>query len=519
MRPSDIDDDGEFHYAVLGASAASTSGNPSAEARRFIDETTTPDRPRVFRNAVVLAAPSRDGLAMARDRVREYLGWEDVRAALKHQQAEETDPAREALLAGYLRAAKGRVEEAIRQAYCIVVTVSEKNEVQAFKVAIGDDPLFTIIKNDARSRIQEQAVNAEALLPEGPYDLWRAGEDSRLAKDLVGAFAQLPHLPKMMRRQDIVATLSLGARQGLFVLRARRSDQSVCTVWLQEPNDVLLKEPGLEVVLPEAAEIVELPPHLLKPGTLPGLWPDEQQLSVADVYAYFAGAKVVQVPKNGYTEPLVIPRAKRAVVEAATRLAVEQGITWLLAGPASLFREQIPPGVLSDTATLLPPPASVPVTEVLPENLSEAWDGGEVNALGILVALSGKAGRTLPWVTVRDAIDGAVRARYLERPADSGPWPCEVDAARNAKFRIPTGTPLPPQPPVPSGVRRAEARLEVGQLQDLADVVGDVKEAAVGYEITFRLTVELGGEEPAPDDVVAEVSELLKGVSDELDLQ
>ena len=59
VKPSDIDDDGEFHYAVLGPSAASMSGNPSAEARRFIDETTSPDRPRVYRNAVVLAVPSR----------------------------------------------------------------------------------------------------------------------------------------------------------------------------------------------------------------------------------------------------------------------------------------------------------------------------------------------------------------------------------------------------------------------------------------------------------------------------
>jgi len=519
VKPSDIDDDGEFHYAVLGPSAASMSGNPSAEARRFIDETTSPDRPRVYRNAVVLAVPSRDGLEMARDRVREYLGWEDVRATLKQQHGEGSDPARTALLAGYLKAATDRVTETIQQAYCIVVTVSEKNEVQAFKIAIGGDPLFTIIKGDARSRIQDQAVNAEALLPEGPYDLWRAGEESRLAKDLVGAFAQLPHLPKMLRRQDIVATLSLGARQGLFVLRATRPDRSVRTLWRQEPSETDLKDPGLEVVLPEAAELVELPPHLLKPGTLPELWPAEQELSVADVFAYFDG-KVVQVPKEGYDEPLVIPKAERSVVEAATGLAVEQGIVWLVSGPASLFKEPIPAGVLSDASTLLPPPPSVPVTDVLPEALPEAWDGGEANALGILVALSSKAGRTLPWVTVRDAIEGAVRARYLERPADSGPWPCEIDAARNAKFRLPSEKPtIVPPVVVKPGIRRSEAELSVAQIQDLADVVGDVKQAAVGHEIAFRLIVELGGEKPAPDEVVTKVNELLRGVSEGLEMK
>lgn len=518
VKPSDIDDDGEFHYAVLGPSAASMSGNPSAEARKFIDEKTGSDSPRVYRNAVVLAVPSRDGLQIARDRVREYLGWEDVRATLKQQHGEESDPARTALLAGYLRAAADRVAETIQQAYCIVVTVSEKSEVQAFKVAIGSDPLFTIIKGDPRSRIQEQAVNAEALLPEGPYDLWRAGEGSRLAKDLVGAFAQLPHLPKMLRTQDIKATLSLGARQGLFVLRATRPDRSLRTLWRQEPSEADLKDTGLEVVLPEAAELAELPPSLLKPGTLPELWPAEQELSVADVFAYFGG-KVVQVPKEGYSEPLVIPKADRPVVETAIRLAVEQGIIWLVSGPASLFRETIPAGVLSEASRLLPPPASVPVTDVLPDALPEAWDGGEANALGILVALSNKAGRTLPWVTVRDAIEGALRTRYLQRPADSGPWPCEVDGARNAKFRVPTGSPPPPPPPPPPpGVRRAEAELSVSQIQDLAEVVGEMKQEAVGFGITFRLVVELGGEKAAPDEVVAKVNELLKGVSDELEL-
>ena len=56
-RPRDIEDDGDFHYAVLAPSAVSESGKPSAETKRFINETTAPDRPRANRNAVVLAVP------------------------------------------------------------------------------------------------------------------------------------------------------------------------------------------------------------------------------------------------------------------------------------------------------------------------------------------------------------------------------------------------------------------------------------------------------------------------------
>jgi hypothetical protein len=33
----------------------------------------------VYRNAVALAVPSRDGLEVAQNHIREYLGWEDVR--------------------------------------------------------------------------------------------------------------------------------------------------------------------------------------------------------------------------------------------------------------------------------------------------------------------------------------------------------------------------------------------------------------------------------------------------------
>ena len=44
-KPSMVDDDGQFRYVVLGPTAASESGKPSAEARRFIEETTAAGSP------------------------------------------------------------------------------------------------------------------------------------------------------------------------------------------------------------------------------------------------------------------------------------------------------------------------------------------------------------------------------------------------------------------------------------------------------------------------------------------
>ena len=197
-RPRDISDDGDFHYAVLGPTAASESGKPSAEARRFINETTTSDRPRVNRNAIVLAVPSRDGLDLARDRVREHLGWLEVRELLKGQ---PIDPLREQMLVNETASSERRISDAISQAYSVVVTVNESNEIQAFRIAVDNGPLFLTIKADRRSRIQETAISSEAMLPGGPYDLWREGENSRQVKDLVGSFAQFAKLPKMLHQK------------------------------------------------------------------------------------------------------------------------------------------------------------------------------------------------------------------------------------------------------------------------------------------------------------------------------
>ena len=92
----------------------------------------------------------------------------------------------------------------------IFVMMISSGTLAAAISTVSNEPLFTTIKADKRSRIQDSPVNAEALLPEGPYDLWKKGETSRRVKDLVGAFALFPHLPKMLRRDEIVRTLAQG---------------------------------------------------------------------------------------------------------------------------------------------------------------------------------------------------------------------------------------------------------------------------------------------------------------------
>jgi hypothetical protein len=504
QRPRDVEDDGEFHYVVLGPGAASEVGKPSSEARRFIKETTSPDRPRTYQNAILLLGPSRDGLELLRNRVRDYLGWEEVNNL---PETKAFDELRKELLKGCTEEARRKIPDAVVQAYTIVITVSGKGEIEAFRITPGGEPLFETIKNDKRSRIQESAISPEALLPEGPYNLWQAAETSRRASDLVRAFAQFPHLPKMLRRRDVVDTLVLGVVQGHLVLRVTRPDKSVRTIWRSQPSEADLQERDLEVVLPKAAELSELDSSLLAQGVLPDLWPqDSSSVTVGELIQFFDGKHVSMVQREGYEEAFPIPRAARDVVGKAIHEAVKAGVVWLISGPTSVFREEIPLGILSDTAALNPPPSEIPATALLPQNLPAAWNQSITTAAGLSQALSVVHKKPLPWSAVRPAIDGAIRGRLLELTADSGPWPCDWTGATNIRLRVPEEPPLPPPPPPR---RYAEAELKPAEFQDIVDGLSDVLKAGAGLNLRFVLRLELGDGVEMTAQQIARLNETL----------
>ena len=515
-RPRDIEDDGDFHYAVLAPSAVSESGKPSTEAKRFINETTAVDRPRANRNALVLAAPSKDGLEVVGNRVREYLGWEEVRSQLRDQQI---DLLREQMLLRETDTARNRIPDAVKHAYSIVVTVNQSNEIHAFKVAVTDEPLFTIIKADKRSRIQETAVSAEAMLPGGPYDLWREDEPSRRVRDLVGTFAQSPRLPKMLRPKGVMDTVVGGVRQGVWVARYARPDRTTKTFWRTAIDESALKEPGLEVLLPESATLSELSPGLLKHNELPELW-SADEITVQNLYDYFAGGHVVSIPKEGYEEPLTIPKCDTAEVDAAVAQAVEQGTLWLTSGPASILNEVLPPGVLSASASLRPPPDPITVQEFMEAEVPDAWKNNRTNALALATALSNKRGVTLPWHTVKTAISGAIQANWLKRSEESGDWPCEFAGAQNVLLEIPKNLKERKEEGLrKTGVLVAEADLEVHGIQDLSDQIPDIITAAVGTGLKFNIRIEFGGETRPDPEAVEKINELLAEVDGALKLE
>ena len=509
--PRDVGDDGEFRFAILGPEAVSEVGRPSAEAQRYINETTSPDHPRVHRNAIVLAVPSRDELGGLRTRVREHLGWQEVENQLKDQ---AVDPIRQQRLADFAKAAREHIPASVRQAYSIVVTVNTYNAIHAFKVVTSKESLFLTIKADRRARMEETAISAEALLPDGPYDLWREDEKTRRVKDLVDAFSQSPKLPKMLQRQGILDTIMQGVMAGIWVAQVPRPDKSLRTFWRTGMDATVFQESELALVLPKDATLGEVDPRLLAPRALPGLWNGEST-GVRDVLAYFAGGHKVIIPREGYDDVAVIPKCDPVEVERAIAQAVEQGRVWLTHGPASLLEEPVPPDILNPAAVLRQPPESIGVDEIMAETIPNAWQNGKTDAEAIATTLSDRRGVNLPWSTVRSAIDDGIRAGWIEVDEGGARWPCDFQKARHVVLQI-------PEKKVKSRGDRllvGEAVLEPHGIQDLAEQIPDLTHIAVGTNLKFCIRIELGGKTRPKQEVIDKLNELLAEVSDELILK
>ena len=503
--PRDLGDNGEFRYAVLGPEAASESGRPSPLASRYLAETTGSDKPRVHRNVVVLAVPSRDGIAAARDAVRSLLGWEDV----QRQLAEHTvDPLQGERLRKRLEEARRRVPDTIRAAWCIVVTLNEVGDTQAFRLPADGGPLFVQIKADDRSRIKETAVDAEALLPDGPYDLWQENDDARFVSELTRAFARNPRLPKFIKANIVAETISQGIKRGLFVAELSRPDGSRRTWWREEPPREAMEDDQLQVVLPRKAALAELPGQLLAPvdNALPGLW-ESGNLTLGDVIAYFEGGHTVTVPREGYDEVETIPQCDASVVREAASEAVEQGLLWLTNGPTSLWSEPVPEDVLTAAARLRARPERVPASSLTGDQLPGAWQDGSTNGADLTRALSHARGEAMPWGLVRESIASGVDSRWLQtKDGDAEILRRAYRDAGRLVLERPSPDAGPGPSPDPVTQTRPATNIEGHQIQDLADLVPDLIEVSAGYQLKFRVQVVL---DDAPDDVRTKVEQII----------
>lgn len=517
IKPADVEDSGDFRFVILGPKSASSSGNPSAEAKRFLDETTGSDRPRINRNAVVMVAPSRDGLEAARFAVRSNMAWNVVQDMLKDQKLEVT---RQSSLAYELNRSKESIREAIKTAWCIVISVSESGDTTAWKLSGIGESLFQAIKSDTqrRCRIQERSIAPDSLLPGGPFDTWGEGQNSKRLVDLVDSFGQNPRLPKMLNRKGVFETVLDGVRTGRFVLRQQRPDRSWRTAWMQElALDQIEKDSGWEIVLPKEAELTEFSPALLEDGRVPTLW-ENAGFDVAKLYEIFSGHRSIPMLFDGFTEDLFLPTVATSVLDEAIAATVKSGKLWLQSPIASLCHEDIPAGVLNAQCRLVSPPSALSVGEISEEDLPSAWSQGTATGLTLLQALNVKHGKILPWSLVHRVIESAIGLRRVERAVDSGPFPCPMSAAHTLKLQRPTvsGPGSAPEPrPIPVAIRQgiSEKDLSIAELQNLAEHAPEIRQLLRAEGVKFSIRLDLADGQTLPDSKRDELNKLLASIS------
>ena len=157
---------------------------------------------------------------------------------------------------------------------------------------------------------------------------------------------------------------------------------------------------------------------------------------------------------------------------------------------------------------------AISAADLLPGQLAAAWAGDETTAYLVHASLSAKAGKPLPWKTVRDALEEGFRIGLLERTLDSGVWPCDMGGAGAIKIRA-RKSEATHKPPQAYGARIATAELQAHEVQDFAEHIDRLREATAGLAFRVKVTVELGEagkvEQGALDNVNAILGQVKPG--------
>ena len=241
---------------------------------------------------------------------------------------------------------------------------------------------------------------------------------------------------------------------------------------------------------------------------------------MTDVVSYFTGGHTVTVPKEGYGDIAVIPECEPKAIEEAVATAVERGNIWLTNGPASVFREEMPTGILTPQAKLNQPPEPISMTELTSASIPNAWKEDKTTAFAIVTAFSTQKGKPLPWSIVKRAIDSGIQTQWLEIAPESSTWPCDQAGAKNVVIQVPANQNKETDTPIrwvkETRNLTAKATLEPDGIQESSDKIGEISLAAVGYNITFNIQIDLSMENQPDDSTVEQINSLLSEISEGL---
>jgi len=571
LGPSNISDDVELHYVILGPECPVDPSKPLPQkVIEYFTTTSGPQNPRTYRNSLVALAPDFSKLAGLREQVRRFLAWKSIETGSEFNLLTDVQKKE---LPRRKTDAQNNLPEQVHATYSILLAVNEQGQVAA-QVISSDRTLGTPFQRiklalAEQERMLTTTLDPELLLPGSYLELWAAGEQSKRVKDLIAAFAQFPRLPRLLRPQVMYDTLVRGVINGTFVLRLVRSDGSVRTIWRTHPTEDDLARAELEVVPPAYAELHDLEPALLVPGQLEGLWPSlTDPVKVSVLGQFFDGQRAPRL-------------ASSIVLDKAIHLAVQRGSLMARDATKSYLKEYLPGIDLPPDLELLLPPPPVRGADLSPRALPEVWTGETAALTDLAAALAKRRGSAVPWVLLADGVSEALANRIFELASLSPAWPCAQEQMGLVHLRLveiviiepeelvgptlqdvwaqetPTlgaikealektrGRAIPQDlflaatiqaanrhiiemvdpksvhaPTLASRVRQsqtplfAEAQLSARQVQDFADIVGELLRLAPELDFTFRLTVTAQGERPTQGRL-EQINALLRRVKEE----
>jgi hypothetical protein len=511
--PADVEDDGLFRLVVLGADHAGQPGiKPLPSAEAFLRTHSSPTDNRTCQNVVLVVTPSVGGLQQAEQQVAEWLAWQEIKGSKDFKDYE-------AHVKGMVnkreRLAKQAAETAVKNAFELALHVDKTGAVQVKKFTMGARALFPTLLQEKDLRLFKEKIDAETIMPGGPYAVWPATDDRVQVSALYQQFARRPNLPKLLSQQTVTNTIADAVQRGVLALRHVRPDGSEQWFW-RSRIDVADWEKTGEACLPKKAVLNSVSPKAVLPEALPGLWPAEPNgVELATMCSWFDGAHAFQeVTQPGYpAEARAIPQAAVAEVHKAVAQAIKTGDLWLVFGNDSVWQEEPAAIQLDATAKVLRRRAPLSAIELLPGALKDAWStGAEPKTTVATLYAELKKAKGNPWppkAFISTLSDGLGRG-LVQRVSGSGPL---VSLAADGKVELAVKATAPAPAPQPGAApgRRMSPRvtLSPAEFQNLADEVATLSTSLAGCDVQLEVAVSI---KTKPDTKLDEANKLLEKI-------
>jgi hypothetical protein len=512
-NPADVDDDGVFRLIVLGADYAGQPGaKPHTGSESFLRTHSSSTDNRTYQNVVLVVTPSVGGLQQAEQQIADWLAWQEIKGSKDFKDYEshvkEAVNKRE-------RESKQAAETAVKNAFELVLHADKAGALQAKRFTMGAQALFPTLLQEKDLRLFKEKIDAETIMPGGPYAVWPATDDRVPVSALYQQFARRPNLPKLLNPQTVTNTIADAVQRGVLALRYTRPDGSEQWFWRCK-IDVADWEKNGEAWLPSKSMLNSLSAWAVLPESLPGLWPAEPAgVELMTLCSWFDGKHAFQeVTQPGYPpEARAIPQVAVAEVHKAVAQAVKAGDLWLVFGNDSVWQEEPSPLQLDATAKVSRRPPALNAIELLPGALKDAWSS-EVEPKTTVATLYAelKKAKGNPWPpnAFISTLSEAVGRGLVQRASGSGPL-VSLAADANVKLTVKSSAPLPqPQPEVVPG-RKLSPRmmLSAGEVQTLAENVATLTKSLAGCDVQFEVAVSIKAK---PETKLEETNKLLEKI-------